>query len=314
LAQANGGLRAAVCVVDNASTDGSVEMLQSQFPRTLCLASENLGMGAGNNRGLRALQDLVAPSAFLILNPDTVVRPGALRALLDCLRAHPRAGVVAPKLVNPDGTLQHSGFRFPGLGQAVLDLFPPPGRLGTLAASPLNGRYPPVLYSGLPFQVDHTLGAAFLVRAQAIVEVGLFDETFQMYCEEIDWQWRMAHAGWERWIAPGAEIVHYGGQSTTQARAESLKHLWTSRRRLYHRYQGPVVNALMGPLVRAGMRRRIRANFRQSQRGLLPAGERAEINLVLNDIMQLWTGNRRRRRTAGELAPSVDDAQRSAGK
>jgi GT2 family glycosyltransferase len=298
LAQSGGSLRAVVCVVDNASTDGSVEMLRAQFPRTLRIESDNLGMGAGNNRGLRALQAQAAPFAFLVLNPDTVVRPGALRHLLAVMRSRPRAGVVAPKLVNPDGTLQHSGFRFPGLGQAVLDLFPPPPRLARLTTSALNGRYPAAAYfSGQPFQVDHTLGAAFLVRAAAITEVGLFDETFQMYCEEIDWQWRLALAGWERWVAPAAEIMHHGGQSTRQAIASSLLQLWTSRRRLYQRYQGAVANAALPPLVRMSMRRRIRANRRLSQRGQLAADDRAELNLALSAVAEMWAAKRRRRRT-----------------
>jgi GT2 family glycosyltransferase len=293
LAQSSGQLSAAVCVVDNGSTDGSAEMLRRYFPRTLLIEAENRGMGAGNNLGLRALQAQVAPFAFLVLNPDTVVRPGALRLLLEFLRRSPRAGVAAPKLVNPDGSLQHAGFRFPGLMQAALDLFPPPGRLGALLNSPLNGRYPAGAYArGQPFLVDHTLGAAFAVRAATLAECGAFDETFHMYCEEIDWQWRMAQAGWERWIVPAAEVVHYGGQSTRQAAADSLLRLWTSRRRLYQRYQSPAVNALLSPLVELGMRRQIRSNHRLSQRGRMAADERAAQNLALSEIIQVW---RRRR-------------------
>ena len=117
---AQSGLRAVVCVVDNGSTDGSVEMLRAQFPRTLVIESENRGMGAGNNVGLRALgfenpkpqiPNPKAPFAALILNPDTIVRPGALRQIVEFLRAHPRAGVASPKLLNADGSLQHSGLR-----------------------------------------------------------------------------------------------------------------------------------------------------------------------------------------------------------
>lgn len=289
LAQSSGELSAVVCVVDNASTDGSAAMLRQQFPRTLLIEADNRGMGAGNNIGLRALQAQVDPFALLVLNPDTVVRPGALRPLVSFLRQHPRAGVAAPKLVNPDGTLQHTGFRFPGLTQAALDLFPPSGRFARLLNSPLNGRYSPALYAGgQPFQVDHTLGAAFAVRAEAAVAVGLFDETFHMYCEEIDWQWRLARSGWERWIVPAAEVLHYGGQSTAQVKLDALRKLWTSRRRLYHRYHSPALNAVLAALVRTAMRRRIRANYRASQRGQMPANERAELNLALTDIIQVW--------------------------
>ncbi|MBI4771689.1 MAG: glycosyltransferase family 2 protein [Chloroflexi bacterium] len=302
LAQSGGQLSGVVCVVDNGSTDGSVEMLRAQFPRTRLIESENCGMGAGNNLGLRALgfensksqtPNSRPPFAALILNPDTIVRPGALRQLVEFLRAHPRAGVAAPKLVNPDGSLQHPGFRFPGLLQAALDLFPPPGRLSGLLNSPLNGRYPAQVYAaGAPFPVEHTLGAAFGVRGEAIAECGLFDETFTLYCEEIDWQWRMARAGWERWVVPAAEIVHYGGQSTSQAPTDSFLKLWSSRRRLYYRYHTPALNAIVSRLVQVGMRQRIRENHRRSQRGELAPDRRAELNLALNEIIRIWQGRR----------------------
>jgi GT2 family glycosyltransferase len=312
---AQSGLRAGVCVVDNGSTDGSVEMLRAQFPRTRVIEAENRGMGAGNNIGLHVLgfdssttpnsksqiPNPKTPFAALILNPDTVVRPGALRQLIEFLRAYPRAGVAAPKLLNADGSLQHAGFRFPGFGQMFMDLFPPRGRFARLLDSPLNGRYPARAYaSGAPFQVDHTLGAAFAVRAETIAECGLFDETFTMYCEEIDWQWRMARAGWERWIVPGAEVIHYGGQSTSQAPAAALMHLWTSRRRLHHRYHTPAFNAVLSRLVQLGMRRRIRENHRRSQRGQLDPDRRAELNQALTEVIQIWQRRRPERRETQE--------------
>jgi GT2 family glycosyltransferase len=312
---AQGGLGATVCVVDNGSTDGSAAMLRAQFPRTQVIETDNRGMGAGNNVGLRALgfssnfqlptsnfqlptshfppPTSHLPFAALILNPDTIVHPGALRHLVEFLRAHPGAGVVAPKLLNPDGTLQHSGFRFPGFRQAALDLFPPPGRFSRLLNASFNGRYPVRWYaSGTPFQVDHTLGAAFAVRGQTIAECGMFDETFYMYCEEIDWQWRMARAGWERWVAPAAVVTHYGGQSTAQIPAASLLHLWSSRRRLYQRYQAPALNALVARLVLLGMRRHIRLNHERSQRGELPADQRAEMNRAMQEIIRVWQARR----------------------
>ncbi len=302
---AQSGLRGVVCVVDNGSTDGSAAMLKTHFPRTRLVETENRGMGAGNNVGLKALGfaenpksqiptanhqlQITAPDFALILNPDAIVHPGALRPLAEFMRAHPRAGVAAPRLLNPDGSLQHSGFRFPGLTQAAFDLFPPAGRLSGLLDSPVNGRYPAAAYAGgAPFRVDHTLGAAFIVRREAIVECGLFDETFHMYCEEIDWQWRMARAGWERWVVPAAEVVHYGGQSTAQIRSDAFRELWTSRRRLYYRYYGLATNALLRRLVPMAMRARIRANHRRSQRGELDANARAQMNLALNEIIRVW--------------------------
>ena len=293
LAQSAGHLTAAVCVVDNGSADGSAAMVREQFPRTLLVEAENRGMGAGNNRGLSLLLDQRPPFAVMVLNPDTIIRPGALRALVAHLRAQPDAGVAAPGLVYPDGRFQHSGFRFPGLVQAWFELFPPEGRLARLIDSPLNGRYPVAAYRrGAPFRVDHTLGAAFAVRAEAARACGLFDETFSLYCEEIDWQWRLARAGWSRWVVPAAQIVHHGGRSTSQAPAESLARLWISRRRLYHRYQTPALNAVASILVQAGMRRRIRENFRRSQRGEISANDRAALNLALAEVIQAWRSRR----------------------
>jgi N-acetylglucosaminyl-diphospho-decaprenol L-rhamnosyltransferase len=304
LAQSAAHLRGTVCVVDNGSHDGSLEMLRKQFPRTMVLSASNRGMGAGNNLGMRTLIQHHNPFALLVLNPDTLIRPGALRHLTAWLRARPRAGVAGPKLLNPDGSLQHSGFRFPGLTQAALDLITLPSRLSGLVNSPLNGRYASSTYqAGVPFRVDHTLGAAFAVRADAIAECGMFDETYHMYCEEIDWQWRLARAGWERWIVPAAEVVHLGGQSTRQVRAQALAHLWTSRRRLYYRHHSAVLNALTGPLVQFGLRQRIRANHRLSQRGTLPADERAAINLALSQAVQAWQGRRPPRVEVPELPP-----------
>ncbi len=308
---AQSGLPAQVIVVDNGSTDGSADMLRAQFPRTRLIEADNRGMGAGNNLGLKALgfaenpqapiSNPQSPDFALILNPDIILRPGALRHLVDFMRAHPRVAVAAPKLLNPDGSLQHSGFHFPGLMQAALDLFPLPGRWWPLMDSPLNGRYTPGAYgNGEPFRVDHTLGAAFIVRREALAQCGLFDETFYMYCEEIDWQWRMARAGWERWVVPAAEIIHHGGQSTRQTPIQSFKELWISRRRLYYRYHGLVVNALLKNLVQFAMRARIRANHRRSHRGDLPADQRAELNATYAGIIQYWQTRRPGRTLANE--------------
>jgi len=299
------GLSARVCVVDNGSSDGSPALVRAQFPRTLLIESENRGMGAGNNLGLRALgliadrrppsRNPASPFAVLILNPDTVIRPGALRQLVDFLRATPCAGVAAPKLLNPDGSLQHSGFRFPGVVQAFFDLFPPPGRLWPLVNSPLNGRYPAAWYAaGSPFRVAHTLGAAFAVRTEALAGEALFDETFFLYCEEIDAQQRLRQRGWECWVVPGAEVIHYAGQSTAQNAGPAFVHLWTSRRRLYRRYHGLLVNAVVGGLVQISMRQRIRANHRASQTGALSPDERAAANLRLAEVMDVWNERRRR--------------------
>jgi GT2 family glycosyltransferase len=164
--------------------------------------------------------------------------------------------VAGAKLLYADGSLQHSAFCFPGLTQLLFEFLPLPPRLYDTS---LNGRYPRRLYEGeASFKVDHPLGAAMMVRREAIEQVGLLDEGFWMYCEEIDWCWRMRQAGWRAYCVPAARVIHHAGQSSGQIRLPSFVNLWTSRARLYARHHGPITRGLAQALVRAGMRRRMR--------------------------------------------------------
>ena len=252
------GLEAGVWVVDNASSDGTPDMVREMFPGVNLIASqENLGFVRANNLALRAILSAPAPPQYVwLLNPDTEVLPGATSALIGALEAHPEAGAVGPLLLYTDGSLQQAAFHFPGLVQLAFDLFPLPARLYD---TPLNGRYPCRLYeSGRPFPVDHTLGAAMVVRSRAIAEVGLLDEGFWMYCEEVDWCWRMHKAGWRVYCVPEARVVHHAGRSSEQARISSFVNLWTSRARLYALHHGPLTRRLARLLLQLGMRRRMR--------------------------------------------------------
>ncbi len=233
----------AIWVVDNASRDGSAEMVRAEFPHVhLVEPRRNLGFAAANNLALRQIGfGSAAPSAqlpeyVLFLNPDTEVCTNALARLRAFLHATPRAGVVGPALSYPDGSFQHSAFRFPTLWQVWFDLVQWPGRF---VESPLNGRYPRALYtSGQPFPIDHPLGAAFMTRAQVIQQVGLMDEGFFMYAEEIDWCMRVKRAGWEIYCLPTAMVMHYGGGSTRQQLAHMNEVLWHSRFRLFEKHYG----------------------------------------------------------------------------
>jgi len=248
-----------IIVVDNASSDGSAEMVRDRFPQVRLITSEaNLGFAGGNNVGLRTWgldaprSTLYAPRYVLLLNPDTVVHDDALATMVRFMDATPRAGVCGARLVYGDGSFQHSAFGFPGLWQIVLDAS---GVHPRLLDSRLNGRYSRKLYAGRqPFEVDHPLGASMLVRAEAIRRVGLMDEGFHIYCEEIDWSWRIKKAGWKIFCVPGAEIVHYGGQSTKQVKPEMIVALWTSRLRLYRKHYPVWKLAAVRWLVRRKMR------------------------------------------------------------
>ena len=282
-----------ILVVDNASRDGSVEMLHSRFPSVEVIAlDENLGFAGGNNVGLRALGFPHPPSPLsrlpqsgeggggrreggevLLLNPDTEVQPGAIVTLLDAMRAMPEAALITSRLAYGDGSFQHSAFRFPGLAQLYIDLFPVPARL---YESRLNGRYPKRLYAaGRPFEVDHPLGAVMLVRAEAIRQAGLFDEEFALYCEEIDWSARFKEAGWRNYCAPAAHVVHHAGQSTSQVKAESFVKLWAARHRLHAKHPSFAPMWLARRIVRAGMRRKMR-------------GASEEMRTACRKIIKVW--------------------------
>ncbi len=283
-------LTAEIIVVDNASTDGTPEMVRQEFPSVHLIASrENLGFAAGNNLALRQICNLrsaicnlqsaicnlqsaiCTPRYIWLLNPDTEVQPGATAALVAALEAQPDAGVAGAKLLYPDGSLQHSAFRFPGLVQLAFEFFPFPARFYD---TPLNGRYPRRLYeSGTPFPVDHPLGAAMMVRAEAIADVGLLDEGFWMYCEEIDWCWRMRKAGWRALCVPVAQVIHHAAKSSEQVRVAAFVALWRSRLRLYDKHYAPPKRRLARALVRLGMRRKMQQARAAYRRGEMDAAE-----------------------------------------
>jgi hypothetical protein len=142
------------------------------------------------------------------------------------------------------------------LWQLAIELVPLPGRL---YESRLNGRYDRSLYQGeVPFPIDHPLGAVMLVRGEAIRQVGLLDERYHVYVEEIDWSWRIKAAGWQAYCVPTARIVHLGGQSTGQVQAESFINLWRSRYRFYSRYYSGFKLLMARWLVRWGMGRKMK--------------------------------------------------------
>ncbi|MBX7236696.1 MAG: glycosyltransferase family 2 protein [Caldilineales bacterium] len=271
-------LSAEVLVIDNASADDSAGMVAAAFPQAGIIASErNLGFAGGNNLGLRRLglgretQPPGAPDAILLLNPDTEVQPGALAAMAGFLASEPRAGGCGARLSYGDGSFQHSAFRFPGLAQLYLDLFPAHPRL---LDSRLNGRFPRRLYEGEnPFPVDFVLGAALMVRGQAIAAAGLLDEGFFIYAEEMDWQFRLRAAGWPIFCVPAAHITHHEGRSTRQFRGPMTVALWRSRLRYYDKHYPPWKRAAARRLIRRGMAAQSRAAAAAHQSGQIDDAE-----------------------------------------
>lgn len=242
---------AEIWVVDNGSADGSAEMVRAEFPEVRLLTPDhNLGFAAANNLALRETR-----AGFVcLLNPDTIVHDCALTGLVHFLQETPSAGVAGPQLYNPDGSYQSSAFGFPGLAQAVLDLAPLHPRL---VQSRLNGRYP--LGQQRPYPIDHPLGACMVVRRAALEQAGPLDDGYFMYCEEVDWCWRIKQVGWEIYSVPAAQVTHFGGASTGQFREAMFVELFRGRMRLYERIHGPLTSRLYRLLVRAAMARALRS-------------------------------------------------------
>jgi N-acetylglucosaminyl-diphospho-decaprenol L-rhamnosyltransferase len=260
-----------VIVVDNASTDNSASIVREKFPYVHLIANQkNVGFAKANNQGLQ----IARGRYWMLLNPDTEFpanSPDALELMLSFMDAHPLAGACGPSLFYPDGSRQHSAFRFPSLAQLYVDLFPVHWRL---RESALNGRYAPSMYErGLPFLIDHPLGAALFVRAETARQVGLLDEDYFIYAEEVDWCLRMKHAGWEIWCVPDAKIVHHEARSTRQFREQMFVELWKARFTLFRKHYSPLWNAAARRLVRAGMQRAERAAKLAATRGEINPSE-----------------------------------------
>lgn len=256
------GPSAEVFVMDSASSDGTPGLIAQHFPQVNLIASpDNLGFGRANNLALWHIgfgqsDNCDLPQAVYLLNPDTITQLGATRTLYDSLMANPIWGLVGAALTYEDGSFQHGAFGFPGLRQLWVEFFPTPGRF---VEGRFNGRYARSLYAaGEPFPVDFTLGATMMLRREVIQQTGMFDEQFFMYCEEIDWAWRIHDAGWGVYCVPSARVVHLAGKSTRQVHPRSIVNLWTSRLRLFAKHYPPWKYVLACWLIALGMRRKLR--------------------------------------------------------
>ena len=201
------GAEAELIVVDNGSTDGTVELVRERFPEARLVEHENRGFGAGNNAGMR----LGSGGYFLLLNPDAWLTGDALEQLVAFADAHPEAGVVGPKLLNPDGTLQRSVRGYPTPWRIATEYFflrklAPRSRL-------LNAFFGAGFDHESVRTAEFLPGACLLVRREAVDSIGGFDEDFFLMSEEVDWCYRFRQAGWDVLFYPGAEVVHVIGAS-----------------------------------------------------------------------------------------------------
>jgi GT2 family glycosyltransferase len=216
-----------VIVVDNASTDGSVAMLRESFPAVIVIENAaNRGFGAANNQALAIMRGRYA----LLLNSDAVLTAHAAAELLACLENRPDAAMACGQLLNADGSRQNSIAAFPSL-------------LTLLANMPLLEFLFPRRFPGKrrtyrqPLEVDSGVGACLMVRREAIVDVGGFDERYFFFFEETDWAYRMRRAGWKVLHCPAALIYHLQGQSIGH-NVRSRIEFYRSRYQFFRKWSG----------------------------------------------------------------------------
>lgn len=259
-----------VHVVDNASADDSNEMVSQRFPEVSIIANAtNRGFAQATNQGI------VQSSGryILLLNPDTVAQAGTLEAMLGFLEEHLNAGAVGPMLVDAAGTMQASASPFPNLIREISRMF----HLGEIL-SPAN--YDMANWDLREVrEVDVLQGACLMLRREALEQVGLLDEDYFLYSEEVDLCYRLKKAGWSIHYLPQAGVVHHGGRSSMQVPIESFLHLYRGKINYFRKNHGEAVAiAYKLILATASMARLI-----LSPLTFLQQSEQREHNLALAD-------------------------------
>jgi GT2 family glycosyltransferase len=230
-----------VAVIDNASADGTAAMVRERFPWVRLIEnSDNVGFAGANNQGIRQARGRYV----LLLNSDTEVQEGALETLVAFMDEHDRAGASGARLLNTDGSLQPSAHPM---------LTPNREFWRLLFLEPL---LPRATYrmagwdESLPRRVEVIKGACLLLRREALKQVGLLDDSYFMYTEEVDLCYRLAQAGWELWWVPAAKVVHHGEASSKQVREEMYIQLYRSKVQFFRKFSGERLAAHYKSLLR----------------------------------------------------------------
>jgi GT2 family glycosyltransferase len=232
-------------VVDNGSRDGSPEMVGREFPAVQLIANRaNRGFAAANNQALR----LAKGRYVLLLNPDTRVHKGSLEKMVKFMDEHVEAAACGPLLLNEDGTAQHAARRFPTFAYALASktVF---GRLGLF-----RGSHDFVRMRGVSFdhtiEVDQPSGAALFIRRDSLEKIGLLDEGYFIFFEEVDLCHRLKDAGYRIYLCPEARVTHYGGRSRRQNRTQVTLANAESMLRYFRKHEGRLRGALFELLFR----------------------------------------------------------------
>ena len=244
------GLSFEICAIDNASRDQSAEAIARAFPAVQLIASpQNLGFGAANNRGF----EKTTGEFLFLLNSDAFVKPGAVRKLVEFLRERGDVGAVGPRLLNADGSLQASCWKFPSPARCWIEAV---GIARFLSSHPQLGDYYRWAHDDTR-EVDFVIGAALMVRRAVYEQVGGFDENFFLYAEETDWQKRMTRAGWKVVFTPDAVVTHLGGASGANEKSKVSKLFWEGQERYILKHHGRAgwvwmrAGILVGAMARA---------------------------------------------------------------
>jgi N-acetylglucosaminyl-diphospho-decaprenol L-rhamnosyltransferase len=265
-----------IWVVDNASRDGSAAMVRAEFPRVHVIDSpRNGGYAYANNLALReivrtegaglrtesmsntAKTSVLSPQSYvpdyvLLLNPDTIVPPGALDALVGFMEAHLAVGACGPKLLLGDGSLdlacrrsfptpEIAFYRMTGLAR----LFPRSPRFGRYNMSHLD--------PDVQTEVDSVVGACMLVRGAVVREVGLLDEAYFMYGEDLDWSYRIKRYGWKIMYVPSVTVHHYKRASSRQRPFPSIRAFYAAMRVFHRKYYAATTPAPLNALIELGI-------------------------------------------------------------
>ncbi|HLU10361.1 MAG TPA: glycosyltransferase family 2 protein [Oceanobacillus sp.] len=258
-----------VIVVDNASTDGSPEMVAREFPQVeLIVNPVNTGYPAGNNIGLRALGfndkgdvNADAPRYALLLNPDTEVPPNALYAMVELMDTRPEIGAAGPKLVLPDGSLDKACRR--GFPTPMVSLYHFLGLGKLFPKSPRFARYNMTyLDPDQEAEVDSVVGAFMIVRREAIESAGLLDETFFMYGEDIDWAYRIQKSGWKIVYHPQVTVKHVKRAASRQSQRAKFE-FWRAMLIFYRKHYRATTPLWLHSVIMTGL-------LVKGGRGLLP--------------------------------------------
>jgi len=244
-----GAIQAEVFVVDNASTDGSAEMVAQESPWVRLVRSpRNGGFAYGNNQAL----ELAVGDAILVLNPDTLLPRGGIAQLMAKLGQHPEAGVVGPKLLKPDGSIHLACRRsFPTPSVAFYRLS---GLSRLFPNSPRFGRYNLTFVDpDQPIEVDSVCGACLLVRRNVVERVGFLDERFFMYGEDLDWCLRTRQAGWTVRYEPSIVVQHQHGAASRKRAVRTTYHFFRAMDLFYRKHYVDRYHPLVTGAVRTAI-------------------------------------------------------------